>query len=88
MGDFNLHVDDGDNLQAGAFVDILESYNLRQHVTGASHISDHTIHFAITKSNDTFLSAISIFDPVISDQYQFLGNCAPTPPLIQQVIMS
>ena len=24
----------------------------------------------------------------IWDQYQFLGNCAPTPPLIQQVIMS
>ena len=34
VGDFNLHVDDGDNLQARAFVDILESYNLRHYVTG------------------------------------------------------
>ena len=67
MGDSNLHVDDSDNFQARAFVDILESYNLRQHVTGATHISGHTLDLAITKSNDTFLSVISIFDPVISD---------------------
>ena len=48
-------------------MDILESYNLRQHVTGATHISGHTLDLAITKSNDTFLSGISISDPVISD---------------------
>ena len=69
MGDFNLHVDDGDDFQAKRFVDILESYNLRQHVTGATHISGHTLDLVITKSNDAFLiiSGISIFDPVISD---------------------
>jgi len=67
VGDFNVHVDDGDNFQARVLVDILESYNLRQHVTGATHISGHTLDLAITKSNDTFLSGISIFDPVISD---------------------
>ena len=43
VGDFNLQVDDDDNFQARiearGFVDILESYNLRQHVTGATHIS-------------------------------------------------
>ena len=48
-------------------MDILESYNLRQHVNGATHISGHTLDLAITRSNDTFLSGISIFDPVISD---------------------
>ena len=53
--------------QGRRFVDILESYNLRQHVTGATHISGHTLDLAITRSNDTFLSGISIFDPVISD---------------------
>ena len=67
VGDFNLHVDDGENFQARRFVDILESYNLRQHVTGATHISGHTLDLEITKSNDAFLSGISIFDPVISD---------------------
>ena len=67
MGDFNLHVDDGDNFQATRFVDILESYNLRQQVTGATHISGHTLDLAITKSNDVFLSDISHFDPVILD---------------------
>ena len=39
VGDINLHVDDGDNFQCRRFVDILEYYNLRQHVTGATHIN-------------------------------------------------
>jgi len=67
VGDFNLHVDDVDNFQAKRFMDILESYNLRQHVTEVTHISGHTLDLVITKSNDAFLSGVSTFDPVISD---------------------
>lgn len=67
VGDFNLHVDDGDNFQARRFVDILGFYNLRQHVTRATHIRRHTLNLAITKSNDAFLTGSSIFDPVISN---------------------
>jgi len=48
-------------------MDILESYNLRQHVTEVTHISGHTLDLVITKSNDAFLSGVSTFDPVISD---------------------
>ena len=55
-------------MKARRLVYILESYNLRQHVTGAtSNISGHTVDLAIIKSNDAFLSGISIFDLVISD---------------------
>ena len=67
VGDFNLHVDDVDNFQAKRFMDILESYNLRQHVTEVTHIGGHTLDLVITKSNDAFLSGVSTFDPVISD---------------------
>ena len=67
VGDFNLHVDDVDNLQAKRLMDILESYNLRQHVTEVTHISGHTLDLVIIKSNDAFLSGVSTFDPVISD---------------------
>ena len=69
VGDFNLHVDDGDSFQARGFADILESYILRRHVTGATYISGHNLDLVITKSNDAFLSSISIFDPVISDHF-------------------
>lgn len=50
-----------------SLMDILESYNLRQHVTEVTHISGHTLDLVITKSNDAFLSGVSTFDPVISD---------------------
>ena len=60
VGDFNLHVDDGDDFQARRFVDILESYNLKQYVTGATHISGHTLDLVITKSNDASLHSCPI----------------------------
>ena len=84
MGDFNLHVDDGDNFQGRRLVDILESYNLRQHVTGATHISGHTLDLAITKSNGTFLSGISTFDPVISDHSAVKINLLLQKPLFRK----
>ncbi|KAL9975453.1 hypothetical protein ACROYT_G012614 [Oculina patagonica] len=48
-------------------MDILQSYNLSQHVTEVTHISGHTLDLVITKSNDAFLGGVSTFDPVISD---------------------
>ena len=31
---------------------------------------------------------LKLFYIIFLDQYQYLGNCAPTPPLTQQVIIS
>ena len=42
-GDFNSHVDDPRSIYANRFNEILESCNLKQHVTGATHDNRHTL---------------------------------------------
>ena len=66
-GDFNLHVDDPCSISANRFNEILESCNLKQHVTGATHANGHTLDLVISKKDNPLITEIKIFDPVISD---------------------
>ena len=66
-GDFNLHVDDPCNIYANRFNEILESCNLKQLVTGATHSNGHTLDLVISKKDDQLITGIKIIDPVISD---------------------
>ena len=66
-GDFNLHVDDPCNIYANRFNEILESCNLKQLVTGATHANGHTLDLVISKKDDHLITGIKIIDPVISD---------------------
>ena len=66
-GDFNLHVDDPCSTYANRFNEILESCNLKQHVTGATHAKGHTLDLVISKKDNPLITEIKIFDPVISD---------------------
>ena len=66
-GDFNLHVDDPCSIYANRFNEILESCNLKEHVTGATHANGHTLDLVISKKDNPLITEIKIFDPVISD---------------------
>ena len=45
--DFNLHIDVKQNISVMKFLNILESYNLTQHVTEGTHNSGHTLDLVI-----------------------------------------
>ena len=66
-GDFNLHIEGPCCIYANRFSEILESYNLKQHVTGATHANGHTLDLVISKKDNPLITEIKIFDPVISD---------------------
>ena len=66
-GDFNFHMDDPGNAQARRFTDLLESYDLKQHVSGVTHASGHTLDLVITGTDDPFIKDMKVKDPVISD---------------------
>ena len=51
-GDFNLHVDHPCSIYANRFNEILESCNLKQHATGATHANRHTLYLVISKKDD------------------------------------
>ena len=73
-GDFNLHVDDPCSICANRFTEILESCNLKQHVTGATHANRHTLDLVISKKDNPLITEIKIFDPVISNHCAFHCN--------------
>ncbi|CAH3160674.1 unnamed protein product [Porites evermanni] len=73
-GDFNLHVDHPCSIYANRFNEILESCNLKQHVTGATHADGHTLYLVISKKDNPVITEIKIFDPVISDHCAFQSN--------------
>ena len=59
-GDFNLHVDDPANVQP--FLDILENYNLKQHVDFSTHINGHILDLFITPDTQNFITKVDNTD--------------------------
>ena len=55
-GDFNFHVDVSDNRNALTFLEILDLYNLVQHVRGPTHKDGHTLDLVITRRNCKLVS--------------------------------
>ncbi len=43
VGDFNIHVDNEKDALGSAFIDILNSIGVRQHVSGPTHCQNHTL---------------------------------------------
>ncbi len=67
VGDLNLHMDDSCNANAKKFHDILESFNLKQHVSLPTHNRGHILDLIITRAEDCLVSDIVVKDPVLSD---------------------
>ncbi len=43
VGDFNIHVDNEKDALGSAIIDILNSIEVRQHVSGPTHCRNHTL---------------------------------------------
>ena len=72
VGDFNIHMDEPTQPDTITFLDWLESFNLRNHVTFSTHQSKHTLDLVITEQNDASIKTRSgslIFGPSL---YRFL----------------
>lgn len=51
-GDFNVHVDDDSDREARAFIDILDSANLCQHIHEPTHKGGHTLDLLISRETN------------------------------------
>ena len=54
-GDFNIHVDIVDNRDTIAFLDLLESMALKQHVNFATHEHGHILDLIISRLSDSIM---------------------------------
>ena len=70
LGDFNIHFDNKTASNTQSFCDILDSFNLTQHVTCPTHIKGHTLDLIITsESVSKLLLSQPIADSLISDHF-------------------
>ncbi|CAB4003826.1 Hypothetical predicted protein [Paramuricea clavata] len=66
-GDFNFHVDNANDPSAAAFMDLLDSMDLVQHVSSSTQVSRHTLDLIITRKMDTIITSPPINDTFLSD---------------------
>ena len=68
LGDFNIHVDEADNNQAQQYLDLLNSYNIAQHVNEPTHISGHTLDHVLSPVSYP-APRIEVTDQRVSDHF-------------------
>ncbi|XP_068704693.1 uncharacterized protein [Montipora foliosa] len=66
-GDFSLHVDNKSDPTCINFLQLLESFNLRQHVREPTHRSGHTLDLIITREDENIIGPVSVTESIISD---------------------
>ena len=67
LTDFNFHVDCTSDRDASDFLDLLDAFNLSQHVVGSTHRSGYTLDLVITRQNSSLVQGSIIFPTWISD---------------------
>ena len=79
-GHFNFHVDNSMDLHASAFLDLLDSLNLEQHVHSVTQVTGHTLDLIITHKMDNIIECLPVSDCFLSDHSRWsnLAKISPT----------
>ena len=67
VGDFNFHVEDPTDSSSLQFLNLLDLFNLSQHVKQATYNGKHILDLVITSTVNNIVNKVNVFDPVISD---------------------
>ena len=70
-GDFNLHINKPHVRKVTKFNEILETFNLKQHVIGPTHLAGNTLDLIITREQSNIITKYDI-DDLISDHHSIL----------------
>eukprot|EP00795_Rhopilema_esculentum_P012582 gene12582-3282_t len=66
-GDFNIHVNDESDVTAKAFLDLLQNYDLINHVWQPTHVAGNTLDLIITRNNNEISLDSPFMGSFISD---------------------
>ncbi len=72
VGDFNIHVDNEKDALGSAFIDILNSIGVRQHVSGPAHCRNYTLDLILSHGIDVNGVEILQQSDAISNHYLVL----------------
>ena len=68
-GDVNIHLDNEDDIHTKRFNEILDIFNMKQHITVPTHIRGHTLDIVITHNESPTIINIHVDNVEISDHY-------------------
>ncbi|MEG7521478.1 MAG: hypothetical protein M3H12_00015, partial [Chromatiales bacterium] len=74
LGDFNIHVD-LPNINTRLFMDALQTFDLQQHVSFATHIHGHWLDLFITRSNCNNIKAVFVTDGLSDHHTVIIDLC-------------
>ncbi|XP_072033093.1 uncharacterized protein [Amphiura filiformis] len=60
VGDFNFHIDIPNDPDTIKFQDLLDTYNFTQFVKEPTHVSGHTLDWAVTRSTDDLIQSVRV----------------------------
>ena len=87
VGDFNFAVNNGNDGAALNFLDLLNTFNLTQHIKVPTHKDNNTLDLIITREDELTATNFSVHDPVISDHLALHCNLhVDKPPNIKRRI--
>ena len=87
VGDFNFAVNNGNDGAALNFLDLLNTFNLTQHIKVPTHKDNNTLDLIITREDELTATNFSVHDPVISDHLALHCNLhVDKPPSIKKRI--
>ena len=55
LGDFNIHVDNNNDAETNQFLDLLDAFGLKQHVSDLTHVRGHTLDLVISRDSDNIV---------------------------------
>ena len=68
-GDFNFHIDEPNDCDARRFLQVLESFDLIQHVSEATHKKGHILDLIITGAHEKLVGRCTVDNPFVSDHF-------------------
>ncbi len=72
VGDFNIHIDNEKDALGSAFIDILNSIGVRQHMSGPTRCRNHTLDLILSTGIDVYGVEVLQQSDDVSDHYLVL----------------
>jgi exonuclease III len=80
LGDINFHVNDHADRNARKLLEMLDSMNMKQHVTKCSHRSGNILDLVITRDSDALVQSAAPEDHGFPDHYPVFVKTSPVKP--------
>ena len=67
VGDFNLHLEDENDVNVKSFTNLISQYGFTQHVKTVTHKAGHVLDLVLTRDSDDLVKSVSVEDNGFSD---------------------